>query len=212
MTRRSLGWVVAVTGAFLSTWLTPIVASAQTPGTAVGIVAGRVVNEHVWQPSATESDRVSGFVVGGFVLAPTPASWFSVLAEGTLTQRGGDVGRDIPGYEVFGVRTDYLTISVHPRVSFDAGPVAVFLNAGPSIDQVLRTRKSSGLGPDVQEVSTIFGVGAGIGASAPVSGDIFVEVEARVFEGLGDAYSGPFISFRNRSFGLVARVGRPLRR
>lgn len=34
-----------------------------------------------------------------------------------------------------------------------------------------------------------------------------VGLEGRIFEGLGDAYSGDFVSLRNRSWEVVARFG-----
>lgn len=187
-------------------------ARAQTPGSIVGVTVGRVVNEHLWQPD-TESDRVGGFVLGAFVNAATPAPWFSVHAEAAVTQRGGDVSGS-PSGEPFtgGIRADYLTVSVHPRASIALGRVALHVKAGPSIDQVLRSRLSTALAPVLQEASMIFGISAGVGLSATVSGPWVTEVEARVVEGLGDAYSGPFVSARNRSFEFVLRVGRPLRR
>jgi hypothetical protein len=51
-------------------------------------------------------------------------------------------------------------------------------------------------------------VGAGIGV--PVGDRVRPEIEVRMVRGLGDAYSGDFITVRNRSLEVVGRVGLPL--
>ena len=58
----------------------------------------------------------------------------------------------------------------------------------------------------------VFGAGVGAGFAATLPSSFHAEIEARVFEGLGDAYSGDFVSAKNRSSGLVLRFGRTLSR
>jgi hypothetical protein len=207
--RRSRGWAGVAIG--LSVVLVaPAALDAQQPRTLVGVVGGWVQNRHVWSPkSATE--RVGGVMVGAFLRARTPASWLSVHAEGLWTQRGGDVFDDLDGALVRGsIRTDYLTLAVHPRLSVALGPARLHLAAGPTIDQILRSRLGPGLRMVLaDEARTLFGVGAGVGVGTIVGG-VHAEAEARLFEGLGDAYSGPFVSVRNRSFELLVRAGIPI--
>ena len=60
----------------------------------------------------------------------------------------------------------------------------------------------------MQEVNKVVGAGAGIGIAVYLPSLFHAEVEARMFEGLGDAYDGYFVSAKNSSFGIVARIGR----
>ena len=186
--------------------------AAQTPGSIVGVVGGWVANEQVWR-SEYETESVGGAQLGGFLNAATPVPWFRMRAEFMWTQRGGSVTGQINGDPLVGeTRTDYLTVGVQPRLSTRLGPVEAFVAAGPMLEVVLRNRFSSELGVALQEVSTAYGAGAGVGLAARVAGALRAEVEVRVFEGLGDAYEGNFISAKNRSFGIVARIGRPFQR
>jgi hypothetical protein len=192
--------------------LTPLYATAQTPGSTVGVVGGWVTNEQVWR-SEYETESVGGAQLGGFVNAATPVSWFQMRAEFMWTQRGGSVTGEINGNPLVGeTRTDYLTVGVQPRAALRLGGLEVFGAAGPMLELVLRNRFNSELAVAVQEVGTVYGVGAGLGIAARINSTFRAEIEARVFEGLGDAYTGDFVSAKNRSFGVVARIGRPLRR
>ena len=191
----------------------PIELGAQTSGTLVGAVGGWLENRQIWSPSS-ETERVAGVLLGAFVRAATPAGWLSIQAEGLWTQRGGEVFDEVDGQVLQGsIRSDYLTISVHPRGSVTLGPLRVHVAAGPTLDQPLRSRFDPGLRMVLEnEAPTVFGVSVGAGLGAVVAGQIHAEVEARVFEGLGDAYSGDFVSVRNRSIEILGRVGVPLRR
>ena len=185
---------------------------AQTPGSIVGAVGGWVTNEQVWR-SEYETERVGGVQLGGFLNAATPVSWFRMRAEFMWTQRGGSVSGTLDGAPLAGeTRTDYLTVGVQPRIALPVGPVELFVATGPMMDLVVRNRFGSELAVAVQEVATAYGVGAGAGVAARLNESWHAEIEARVFEGLGDAYEGNFISAKNRSFGFVVRIGRPLRR
>ena len=178
--------------------------------TIVGIVGGWNINDGIWKPGA-ESESVGGIILGAFVIARTPAPWFAIRAELTWVQRGVDVTGSIGDDPALGgVRSDYLTVAIHPRASMAVGPLRVHIAAGPTVDQLVRSRIDSSLAPILfRDISTVFGVGLGAGVGGTVADRYRVEVEARVFEGLGDAYSGDFVSVRNRSLEFVTRVGIP---
>tara|TARA_Y100000817_G_C16855022_1_gene543620 strand:- start:946 stop:1458 length:513 start_codon:yes stop_codon:yes gene_type:complete len=170
------------------------------------------MNEQVWN-SEYQTEKVGGVQVGGFLNARTSVPWFEMRAEFMWTQRGGSVVGDLRGGELIGeARTDYMTVAVQPRFAARLGLVEVFATAGPVIDVVLRNRFSPELGLGLQEVAQVFGAGVGAGFAATLPSSFHAEIEARVFEGLGDAYSGDFVSAKNRSSGLVLRFGRTLSR
>lgn len=178
--------------------------------TLVGAVAGVAATTSIWKPAA-ESEREVGAVLGIFLTAATPVPWFSIRAEGTVTQRNSDV-LAVSGDETVrgGVRTDYVTFALHARLSTRVGPVRFHAAAGPVIDQILRSRLDPNLRPVLErESSMVFGAGAAVGLGTTVAGRYRVEAEARLFEGLGDAYSGDFVQMRNRSVEFVTRVGIP---
>lgn len=190
----------------------PVVVNAQTSSSIAGVVAGRVKNEQVWS-SEYQTEKVGGLQVGGFLNAGTLVPWFKMRAEFMWTQRGGSVVGDLRGDELIGeARTDYLTVAVQPRFSARLGLVEVFAAAGPVIDVVLRNRFSPELGLGFKEVAQVFGAGLGVGLAATLPSSFHAEIEARVFEGLGDAYSGDFVSAKNRSLGIVLRLGQTLSR
>jgi hypothetical protein len=188
---------------------TALAAQVEREPTIVGVVAGYVHNEGVWKP-ASESTPVGGVLLGGFANAATPIPWFAVRAELMWTQRGDDVdvvigGVGTPG----GVRSDYLTFTLHPRVSTSLGPLRFHVAAGPVIETLLRSRVDPSLAPSLQATSTIFGLSGGAGVGTRVAGRYRVEVEARIFRGFTDSYSGFTVSTQNRSLEFVARVGIP---
>lgn len=207
---RLLGMaVLASTVAFAS----PDRLSAQSTESTVGVVAGWVANEQVWKPDY-ETESVGGLQLGGFLNAATPIPWLRIRAEFLWSQRGGRVESPPTALiEVVGdTRTDYLTVGVQPRVALGYERIELFLAAGPVMELVLRNRFGAGLAGGVQAVGTTFGAGAGVGLAGRINEALRGEVEVRVFEGLSDAYEGDFISARNRSFEVVVRVGRSLRR
>ena len=192
--------------------VSPVVVNAQTSSSIAGVVAGRVMNEQVWN-SEYQTEKVGGVQAGVFLNARTSVPWFEMRAEFMWTQRGGSVVGDLRGSELIGeARTDYLTVAVQPRFAARLGFVEVFTTAGPVIDVVLRNRFSPELGLGLQEVAQVFGAGVGAGFAATLPSSFHAEIEARVFEGLGDAYSGDFVSAKNRSLGIVLRLGRTLSR
>jgi len=192
--------------------LVPDHVAAQSP-TVVGLVGGYNTTKQIWKP-VTPVDQVGGLTIGGFAHATTPVGWLSVIAEGAYTQRGGDVIGDGQGQSETGaIRSGYLTVGVHGRASVPVGPVRVHLSAGPTIDQLMRSRLDPSLvGVLENEGSMVFAVTAGFGAGMRIGERVSVELELRVVEALSDAYSGGFRSVKNRSKELVARIGIPLPR
>ncbi|MEM7414759.1 MAG: hypothetical protein AAF389_04625 [Gemmatimonadota bacterium] len=187
-----------------------VLARAGNEGTIIGAVVGVTRTDGLWKPSST-SDPVLGGMVGGYVLAATPAPWFSILAEVTFLQRNSNVvgtnqGQPLQG----GLRTDYLSVLIAPRFTREVGPVRIHLAGGPTIDQVIRARLDPTLSPVLREVESVFGASLALGVGVTLADRYRVDVEGRAFEGLGDAHSGDFLQMRNRTFGLVTRVGIPI--
>lgn len=212
MTERR--WLALLCVAVATCGLTtdPGSALAQTTGSRVGLFGGVNTNEQEWSPGA-EVESVAGFTLGAFLEAATPVSGFSLLAEGAFTQRGGDVV-DAGTTSVEGaVRTDYLTVSVRAKVALAVGPARVHVAAGPAFENVLRSRLSSGLQTVLErDGRSVFGVLAGAGLDVGLGRGRRVGVEARLFDGLGNAYTGDFIAVSNRSWEAVVRFGIPLSR
>ena len=193
--------------------LLPTGLAAQAGGTVAGVVGGYTTTEVLFRPDA-ETDEVGGLLIGAFVDAQTPVEWLSIRAEGAYTQRGGDVLADAQGLPLNGgMRTDYVSVTVQARAALALGSVRLHVAVGPTIDQLIRSRLDASLEQLLdREHPTVFGVGAGIGIGGWVTARVFAEIEARIVEGLGDAFSGDFISVRHRSTAIVARVGVPIRR
>lgn len=186
---------------------------AQSRGTRVGVVGGYGSTDQVWTPAMT-TEPVGGVVIGAFVNASTPSDWLSITLEGTYTQRGGDVVVYLPGGPDEGsrsaIRADYLTISVQPRGTVAFGPVDLHLTTGPVLDQLIRSRTSAELRPELGDGrGTVFAWSAGIGAGASITERTHAELEVRLVRGLGDAYDGDFVTVRNRSIEFVGRLGLP---
>jgi hypothetical protein len=193
--------------------LLPSALRAQDRGPSVGVVGGATRTQQIWARSA-DAGTVDGFLFGAWVDAPTPLPWFSVRVEGAFTQRGGDVTTEIGGQVATGgIRSDYLTISVQARGQLRLGRLHLHSVAGPVVDKLMRSRLDPMLAQVLErEVPSVFGVGAGVGVGAQVTKLVVVELELRIFEGLGGAYAGNFQSVRNRSTEIVGRLGIPLRR
>jgi hypothetical protein len=185
-------------------------ARAQNAPSTIGAIAGYNMSSGVWQPES-ETEAVGGFIVGAFAHAKTPVSWFSVMAEALIVQRGNNLAPGTPGDPIKGaVRSEYATMTVAPRLTLHVGPLQLHVGGGPSVDLLLRSRLDAGLGPVLfRDHGTVFGVTGGVGLGMAVGQRYQVEVEARLYEGLSDAYSGNFVSVRNRSAEFVARVGIP---
>jgi hypothetical protein len=193
--------------------LLPSALRAQGRVPTVGVVGGTTRTQQIWGRSA-DAGTVDGLLLGAWVDAPTPSTWLSIRAEGAFTQRGGDVTSEVGGQVATGgIRSDYLTISVQARGQLRLGRLHLHSVAGPVVDKLLRSRLDPMLTQVLdREVPTVLGVGAGVGVGARVTERVVVELELRIFEGLGGAYTGNFQSVRNRSTEIVGRLGIPLRR
>lgn len=196
-------------------WGSPVLAqgpSVSPAGPRAGVFAGVNTTEQEWSPAA-EAEAATGFMVGAFLDVATPLPAFSILAEGSYTQRGGDVVDAGTAAVEGAVRTDYLSVSLRPKLTASIGPARLYAAAGPVFENVLRSRVSTGFETILErEGRSVFGVLAGAGVDVSLGGGRTVGVEARRFEGLGDAYDGDFLSVRNRSWEAVVRFGIPLRR
>ena len=186
----------------------PSLVDAQTDPTRLGLVVGYASNEQIWKPSVPAEGK-GGVVLGGFLNAATSVGWLSIYVDGTWVQRGGDVAGTVQGQDVVGgLRADLLSFSIRPRANLPLGGARVFIAAGPAVDQSIRVRKDAGLTQVLDnEVASSIGVGFGGGIGATINERFALELEARLFEGLGDAASGPFVSVRNRALEVVGRVG-----
>lgn len=195
----------------------PAVAAAQPTSpvaterpTVVGVVVGAQRTEGLWRPDA-ESEAVAGGLLGVTVEAATPSSWLTVLAEVGFAQRNSNILGTIEGQPLQGgMRTDYLSILLGPRFALPLSPLRMHLTLALGTDQVIRARLDPTLAPVLRESATVFGVGAIAGIGTTLSGRYRVDLEARVHEGLGEAYSGDFLGVRNRTFGVSARVAVPI--
>jgi hypothetical protein len=184
--------------------------SAQRPVT-LGGMGGYVQNSPVWN-RGFDTESVGGAVLGAWVNVPTPLLWLSVTAEATLTQRGSGTRLDpgeVPGaLGVSPIRTDYLTTSVLPRATLEVGPLRLHVATGPTMDLLLRSREDVLPEPLLDEPATaVFAWTAGAGVGADVGTGWVAEIEARIVEGLSNAYSGELGTLRNRSIEILARVG-----
>ena len=190
-------------------------AAGQSRPATAGAFGGYVHNEHRWSREV-DTEAVGGLVLGAWVDAPTPLGWFSVTAEGAYAQRGGDARFDpaiVPGaFGVSPIRTDVLTFSVLPRATVSLRLVDLHVATGPTLDYVLHSRLDPVLEPILEEVTTGFAWTLAAGARVAVGEGYVAEVEARIVEGLRDAYRGDVLSLQDRSLELVLRVGTVLRR
>ncbi|MDX1495170.1 MAG: hypothetical protein R3253_13970, partial [Longimicrobiales bacterium] len=143
---------------------------AQGPPSMAGVVVGYSATEQLWEPEA-DVGRVGGFLVGAYLNATTPRDWLTVLAEGTFTQRGGDVIGGGSGPVEGAVRSDYLSFSVRPQLRAGSGRVRVHVAAGPAIDILVRSRLAPGFESVLaNEGSLVFGLLAGAGVDVGVGG------------------------------------------
>ena len=191
----------------------PVGVAAQGAGTVVGVVAGAVRTTQIWSPATPNSNSsYTGIVLGAFADAATPLSGLSVRAEGTYTRRGGDAVLSVAGQPAPGrLRMDYLTIAVHAKLSRSFGPLRVYVAAGPTVDQILRSTLDPILSQVFdQEQTPVLGVAAGGGLEIWLNDRFRLGFDARLTEGLTDAYDGAFIKVRNRSVEGLVRLAIPL--
>lgn len=185
--------------------------SAQSRPITLGGLGGWVQNTPVWN-RGFDTESVGGLTLGAWVDVPTPAEWLSVTAEVAFAQRGSGTILDpeeVPGaLGASPIRTDYVTTSVLPRATLQVGGVRLHAATGPTMDLLLRSRLDVVLEPELDEPATaVFAWTAGVGIGTDVAMGWVAEIEARIVEGLSNAYSGDLGTLRNRSFEVLARVG-----
>ena len=187
--------------------------AAQSSETTVGLLAGVARTDQQWSPPA-DGERYDGLVMGAFADAPTPAAWLAFRAEGGYAQRGGDVVLDVGGVPTpAGIRMGYLTVGVHMKFQQRIGPLTAHAAVGPMLEQVLSRRVDAVLAQVFEsETPTVLSFGFGVGLGWWSGSGLFVGVDARRVEGLGDAHEGNFTSVRNRAWEALLRVGVPLAR
>jgi len=190
----------------------PAPAAAQSAPTVVGVVAGGARTTLLWRPEA-EAEKHTGAVVGAFADVSTPIRGLSVRAAATYTERGGDSPVDGSPPIVAGLRVRYLSVAIHAKLTKAIGPLRVHVAAGPTVDQVLSSALDPGLAQSLDRESPVVpAVTAGGGVGAWMGGGLFVGIDLRVTESLGDAYSGDFIDVRTRSVEALLHVAVPLSR
>lgn len=151
-------------------------------------------------------DTRNGWRVGAYVLAPTPLG-LRVQGEAALVQRGGRAR--LPGGSG-ALEADYLSMSVLPRWDLSAGPVTLFVYAGPSVEVHLRTRAAAELAEVYRQANTqVLGLELGTGLAVGLGGGQRISVELRLSEGLVSAFADPAPETRLRSLGFVVRASRP---
>lgn len=149
------------------------------------------------------SDARTGFLAGAFVDVATPGG-FDVLAEAYVVQRGGKVTL---GDLRADVEVDYLTFALYAKGRLALGPASLYAYAGPHVDTHLRTRAAGELITAYREsAGQAFGVTAGAGLEFGVGGGRAAYLEARVDEGLTDAFPDPAEQIRHRTLSLVLRL------
>jgi hypothetical protein len=169
-------------------------------GAFAGVVQGRQVIER-----DGPSDTRAGFMGGLFIDVGTPASWFDVLWEGYLVQRGGKV--DL-GTVIAEVEVDYLGFAVLPKARVDLGPVSAFAYAGPAFDIQLRTRAGGELATVYRTpLPQVFGVTAGGGLEIRVGSQRSVRIEFHHNEALTRAFEDTPQEVKHRSTSILLRVG-----
>ena len=182
-------------------------------GTVVGVAVGGARTEHEWRPPAP-TDSGTGLVIGAFGDAETPLGGLSIRGEAAWTRRAGEVELDVAGQPTRGMlRADYLTVSVHAKLARAVGPARVYVFGGPTLDQLL----SNALDPALAQVlddekAVVFNLAVGAGLGGWLTDSVFLGSEARLTEGVGDAWAGGFMGARARSVEATVRLAVPLAR
>ena len=178
----------------------------------VGVVVGRTTSRQLWSPEVSEVSR-RGLVVGGFVEVPVNGT-VSIRAGAEYVQRGATIERDTEGMPVDGeVRTDYVSFPIHLKISGSVRALRLHVAFGPTVEQLLRSRKDVVLAQVLDEDQpTVVGLAASVGAALHISDRFIPELEVRLTEGLSKAHAGSFITVRNRSVEALLRVAVPRQR
>ncbi len=180
----------------------------------VGLFVGRISSRQIWSPPY-ETDGLRGLTAGVFVEARTPISFLSVRVEAGYAQKGTvvwDESQDPDRNAPARVRSHYLTLPIHGKLSFGIGPAEAYLFGGPTVDFLLSSRCSEEFCQFLRdEKGTVVNAAVGGGVGVQLPGGYTVGLEGRVTEGLGDAYQAELDSARNRSTSVLIRIGRPRR-
>jgi hypothetical protein len=164
----------------------------------------------IWS-GAVETDYLTGILMGVFADVDVPLPGLSVRAELLYTQRGTLVSDpQAEGFSDGRLRSHYLSFPLHVKVGYSIGPVSAYLFAGPTFEQLLSTSTDGGVGEVLtEERQTVVNVSAGGGIGVHLPRDLVAGFELRITEGLGDSYAGDFVTMRNRSVEVLARLGTP---
>ena len=178
----------------------------------VGVVLGRTTSRQLWSPEVSEVSR-DGIVIGGFLEVPVTGR-LSIRAGAEYVQRGATIERDTEGRPADGeVRTDYASFPIHLKISGSLGALRLHIACGPTVEQLLRSRKDPVLALVLDEDHpVVVGLAVSAGAGLHLSDRFVPELEVRLTEGLSKAHAGSFVTVRNRSVEVLLRVGVPRRR
>jgi hypothetical protein len=154
-----------------------------------------------------------GIVIGGFLEVPVTGR-LSIRAGAEYVQRGATIERDTEGRPADGeVRTDYASFPIHLKISGSLGALRLHIACGPTVEQLLRSRKDPVLALVLDEDHpVVVGLAVSAGAGLHLSDRFVPELEVRLTEGLSKAHAGSFVTVRNRSVEVLLRVGVPRRR
>jgi len=191
----------------LSLALLPPTARAAAAQVVVGGVAGVARSREILARGSNSETR-GGFLAGAWADVQTPAPLLHVLAEAAYARRGGRFPLGGPAGLKGDVESDWLAATVAPTLRVGAGPVAVYVYGGPTLEVPMRTRTAAALRtafatPSDQVLSATAGAGLEVRWSRWSA-----RGEARIVEGLSTAYSGSAGDFRHRSVEVVLRMGR----
>ena len=199
----------SVLGLFLVTsflWVSPLNGQIQR---TVGFHVGQVRSRQIWS-GAISTANANGPSVGVNVDVPTPAPFLSIRAELSYIRRGSVVWDDQIDPEHLtpaNVRSHYLSIPILGKVKFRLGPGSIYLLAGPTIDQLLKTQCGQALCSALNDDRpTAFGVIVGSGVSIDFGDRFRGDLEFRLTEGLSDAYVSSSSSTHYRSSEFLLRA------
>ena len=187
-------------------WASPVGGQNQR---TVGFHIGQVRSRQMWT-GAISSANATGPSVGVNVDVPTPARFLSIRAELGYIRRGSVVWDDAldpdhltPAH----VRSHYLSIPILGKVRFRLGPGSVYLLAGPTLDQLLKTKCTQDLCSVLtDDRPTAFAVMVGSGVSIDFWDRFRADLEVRLTEGLADAYVSPSSGTHYRSSEFLLRA------
>jgi hypothetical protein len=177
----------------------------------MGFQIGETRSHQVWD-GLISSRSATGFSLGVNVEVPTPAPNLSIRVGLGYVRRGSEVwdeDLDPEGTAPANVRSHYLSVPLQGKVRWMIGPGAVYLYAGPAVDQLLATGCTRDLCAVLREERpTVLSFAVGSGVSVDFGGTVRGELEIQLTEGLTEAYhSDPWgVRYRTVEFLLRAAV------